>query len=31
MVTGVLYLNDCNTFAETGDELKAFPYTYTIG
>jgi hypothetical protein len=31
IVNGVLYLDDFNTFAETGDELTAFPYTYTIG
>lgn len=31
VVSGVLYLDDFNVFAGTGDELKAFPYTYTIG
>jgi hypothetical protein len=30
-VNGVLYLDDLNVFADTGDELKAFPYSYTIG
>jgi hypothetical protein len=31
VVSGVLYLDDFNEFSQTGDELKAFPYTYTIG
>lgn len=31
VVSGVLCLDDFNEFSGTGDELKAFPYTYTIG
>lgn len=31
VVSGVLYLDDFNEFSQTGDELKALPYTYTIG
>jgi hypothetical protein len=31
VVSGALYLDDFNEFSITGDELKAFPYTYTIG
>ncbi|WP_167978089.1 hypothetical protein [Lentzea indica] len=31
VVSGVLYLDDFNEFSGTGDELRAFPYTYTIG
>jgi Subtilase family/Peptidase inhibitor I9 len=31
VVRGVLYVEDFNEFPLTGDELKAFPYTYTIG
>jgi subtilisin family serine protease len=30
-VSGVLYLDDYNQFASTGDSLKAFPYSYTVG
>jgi len=28
--SGVLYVDDFNAFAQTGDELAAIPYTYTI-
>ena len=31
VVTGVLYVDDFNEFAETGDELRAIPYSYTVG
>jgi hypothetical protein len=31
VVTGVLYVDDFDVFTGGGDELKAFPYTYTIG
>jgi hypothetical protein len=31
VVSGVLYVDDFNEFAETGDELRAIPYTYTVG
>jgi subtilisin family serine protease len=30
-VSGVLYLDDYNQFANAGDSLKAFPYSYTVG
>ncbi|MFD8496970.1 S8 family serine peptidase [Amycolatopsis sp. NPDC059657] len=29
-VSGVLYVDDFSDFATTGDELKAFPYSYTV-
>jgi hypothetical protein len=31
VVTGVLYVDDFSEFAETGDELNAIPYSYTVG
>jgi len=30
-VSGLLYLDDYNQFANAGDSLKAFPYSYTVG
>jgi hypothetical protein len=30
-VSGVLYVDDFTEFNNTGDELKAIPYTYTVG
>jgi subtilisin family serine protease len=31
LVSGLLYLDDYNQFANAGDSLKAFPYSYTVG
>jgi hypothetical protein len=31
VVSGVLYVDDFSEFAETGDELRAIPYAYTVG
>ncbi|MFC0430783.1 S8 family serine peptidase [Kutzneria buriramensis] len=31
LVSGVLYVDDQNAFAFTGDELRAVPYSYLIG
>jgi hypothetical protein len=31
LVSGVLYVDDQNAFAFTGDELRAVPYTYLVG
>ena len=30
-VNGVLYVDDFTEFNNAGDELKAIPYTYTVG